>query len=417
MSLVASNATEISADELGRLLEDTDAATPLVIVDVRNRDEFDRWRIEGRRPVTLVHTPYFDIIEAVDSDDLAAAAARYAAGHWQDQLSRHALVVTVCARGDGSAFVAEGLRRLGYRAVNLRGGMLAWADRYVTRFVTRSDRLTLAQIARPARGCLSYLIASGGEAAVVDPLRHGGHYEDLAAQLGVRITAVIDTHAHADHISSGSVLARRLGVGYHLHPYDALHPMDAVPGTVPYEPIRDGQTWRVGEVTLQALHVPGHTLGNLVILVDDRYLLTGDTIFVDSVARPDLGGQAEAWTPLHYASLRRLLDLPDDTLVLPGHYSRPDEAGDDGIVAAPLGRLRRENDGLRQVLAGEEAFVAYAGSRLPFFPPAYVDIKRVNLGLLEPDEDLARELELGPNVCALAAHGGGAAGSEGGRAS
>src|SRR5690606_6580373 len=255
LSLVPSNATEISADELGRLLEDTDAATPLVIVDVRNRDEFDRWRIEGRRPVTLVHTPYFDIIEAVDSDDLAAAAARYAAGHWQDQLSRHALVVTVCARGDGSAFVAEGLRRLGYRAVNLRGGMLAWADRYVTRFVTRSDRLTLAQIARPARGCLSYLIASGGEAAVVDPLRHGGHYEDLAAQLGVRITAVIDTHAHADHISSGSVLARRLGVGYHLHPYDALHPMDAVPGTVPYQPIRDGQTWRVGEVKIGRAHV------------------------------------------------------------------------------------------------------------------------------------------------------------------
>ena len=72
---------------------------------------------------------------------------------------------------------------------------------------------------------------------------------------------------------------------------------------------------------MKTLHIPGHTLGNVAYLVDDRYLFTGDSIFIESIARPDLGGKGDTWAPLHYHSLRRLLELPDDTVVLPAHFS------------------------------------------------------------------------------------------------
>lgn len=239
----------------------------------------------------------------------------------------------------------------------------------------------------------------------------GGDHRPAAprrALPGVRAPArhdhhpVLDTHAHADHISSGAELAERLGVPYHLHPYDAIHPMDVLPATFRYQPVYDGQEFRVGRATLRAIHVPGHTLGQVVYLLDGRYLFSGDTIFVESIARPDLGGRAETWTPLYYRSLLRLMELPDSTLVLPGHFSRPQEADARGRVAARLGDLKRSNEGLQALVAGERAFVDFIMARLPEFPQQYVDIKRVNLGLLRPGEDEASELELGRNVCALA---------------
>jgi hypothetical protein len=94
------------------------------------------------------------------------------------------------------------------------------------------------------------------------------------------------------------------------------------------------------------------------------------------------------------------LTLPDDTIVLPGHYSRSQEARADGLFAATLGELKRTNADLRTYTESE--FRNHILSSLPQFPPQYVDIKRVNLGLLAADADRIEELELGKNVCALA---------------
>ncbi|MGA2260266.1 MAG: hypothetical protein ABSH28_02385 [Acidobacteriota bacterium] len=82
-----------------------------------------------------------------------------------------------------------------------------------------------------------------------------------------------------------------------------------LPATIPYEFIRDSQMFPVGRHELKALHIPGHTLGLVAFQLDDRYLFTGDSIFIQSIARSDLGGKAETWAPLHGRSLRRLLDL------------------------------------------------------------------------------------------------------------
>jgi glyoxylase-like metal-dependent hydrolase (beta-lactamase superfamily II) len=397
--MTTTTASEWTAHELLRRLL---ARERITLLDVRGRDEFEAWRIEGRVPLEQLNVPYYDLLERANSDQPVDNARVLLDDPDAAALRRADTVLAVCAKGSTSAFVASGLRELGVTAVNLLGGMEAWAATMVTRPVVRGDGLTIFQIGRPARGCLSHVVASRGIAAIVDPLRDLAPYHALLAAERLQPRWVIDTHAHADHVSGGPALAAALEVPYRLHPYDAIHPMDLLPATIRYEPLRDGETLALGSTSVEVLHVPGHTLGNLALLAGD-HLIAGDTIFVDSIARPDLGGHGAEWAALHWRSLRRLLALGDDVVVLPGHFSRLAEAGDDGTVGATLGALRRGNEGLVRAQDGEREFVAYVLANLPEFPARYVDIKRVNLGLKTADEDAVAELETGKNICAMAA--------------
>lgn len=239
---------------------------------------------------------------------------------------------------------------------------------------------------------------------VVDAARHIEVYTRIAAERGWRITTVFDTHLQADHLSGGVALARALGVDYWLHPYDSIHPDDLLPATFSFRYLKDEMAFTLGEASVRALHLPGHTLGMVNPLIDGHYLLTSDTLFIDSVGRPDLGGRAKTWTPLLYRSLQRLLTLPDDTIVLPAHFSHMQEADDQGCYCASIGTLRSHNEGLHVLGQGLEAFTAYILDHLPEHPPTYDDIRRVNTGLIEVDEAKASELELGRNQCALS-HG------------
>lgn len=376
-----------------------------VILDVRNRDEFDAWKIEGKTPIQTINIPYFDLLELEEEDEeLAAAVARAIPDRLGDSLPRNEQILAVCAKGDTSAHVAEGLRRLGYQASNLEGGMAAWGDHYEVRAVEETPRLSILQISRPARGCLSYLLASGGEAMVVDAARHIEVYTRIATERGWRITTVFDTHLQADHLSGGVALAKSLGVDYWLHPYDSIHPDDLLPATFTFRYLADETAFTLGKVSVRALHLPGHTLGMTNPLVDERFLLTSDTLFIGSIGRPDLGGRAKTWAPLLYRSLQRVLALPDDTVVLPAHFSRMREANKQGCYCASIGAVRDSNEGLRMLSQGLEAFTAYILEHLPEHPPSYDDIRRVNTGLLEVDEVKASELELGRNQCAIS-HG------------
>ncbi|MBT9612415.1 MAG: MBL fold metallo-hydrolase [Burkholderiales bacterium] len=382
-----------------------DEGSRFSILDVRNQDEFDAWKIEGKGPIETLNIPYFDLLDLEEEDEeIAAAVARAVPNRLGDRLPRSGPILVVCAKGDTSTHVAEGLRRLDYQALNLEGGMAAWGDHYEMRAVEETGRLTILQISRPARGCLSYLLASGSEAMVVDPARHIETYTRIANERGWRITTVFDTHLQADHLSGGVALARALGVDYWLHPYDSIHPDDLLPATFSFRYLEDEKTFTLGEVKVRALHLPGHTLGMINPLIDDHYLLTSDTLFIDSVGRPDLGGRAKTWAPLLYRSLQRLLTLPDHTVVLPAHFSHMHEADDQGCYRASIGTLRNHNEGLRMLSQGLAAFSAYILSNLPEHPPSYDDIRRVNTGLIEVDEAKASELELGRNQCALS-HG------------
>lgn len=379
-----------------------DADEEIFIVDLRNPTEFSRHRIEGLSIVPTLNVPYFEVLEAEENDDIAQSFAAYAEKQWRNRLPSQGQILVVCAKGGASAYATEGLQRLGYNAVNLAGGMEAWGNFYDRKPIVEAQSLSIYQVSRPARGDLSYMLLSDGEMVVVDPNRHVEQYAEFAAAHQARVTAVLDTHGHADHISGGPALADRMGTHYHLHPYDAVHPIDVLTGTLRYEPLRDGQEIRFGSSRLEVLHIPGHTLGNLAFLVNGSYLLSGDSIFIRSIARPDLGGRGDTWAPLHYRSLVRLLQLPEEVVVLPGHFSTPTEANADGTYAATLGRLRQTNEGLQLVSRGEATFVEQILASLPEFPPQYVEIKRVNAGLVHPDEEKASELEIGRNICALA---------------
>ena len=398
MSTKVAVGNEWSAEELSaKLLR----AEDFFVFDVRAEDEFEASKIEGKDPLPSVNVPYYEMLEFDEFDDVTDSFKAFLETGTAETLPRDEPILVVCAKGDTSEYVARALRRLDFDAFNLRGGTAAWGDHYDVETVIEGD-YAIYQISRPARGCLSYVVANAGKAVVIDPLRHIEHYISLAEAKGLEIVLVLDTHGHADHISGGPELAGSLSVPYHLHPYDGVHPIDVLPAKISYNYLRDGQVFDIGGKILETWHIPGHTLGNTAFLWDGEYLFSGDSVFIDSIARPDLGGHGETWAPLHFASLKRLLELPRTTIVLPAHFSGLGEAGDDGLFADSLGSLIRTNEGLRMALQSEEEFVSYILASLPKFPEQYVDIKRINAGLLRVGEDRASELELGKNICALA---------------
>ena len=180
-----------------------------------------------------------------------------------------------------------------------------------------------------------------------------------------------------------------------------------LPARIPYTALEDGQTFQIGQVKITTIWYPGHTLGQVNYLAEApdgaRFLFTGDGIFLRSFGRPDLGGKGEAWTPMLYDSMARRLPpyLTDETMILPAHFSTLDECDRNGHCVACWAEVQRNNDSLSH-LRSQEEFTSFVLSNLPIFPPQYVEIKRVNIGLSHPTEQQAEELELGKNICALA---------------
>lgn len=393
--------TEASPRQVWQNLLDDE---PMFILDVRNRDEFETWQVEGPHstPPTL-NIPYFELLDLEgEEEDVTEAVVRGVKSRINDRLPSDRPILAVCAEGNTSGYVAEGLRQLGYDARNMQGGMEAWGNFYYWVPVEAGEDFSLFQVVRPARGCLSHVLISEQRAAVFDPARHIEHYQALADEAGAKIELVLDTHLHADHLSGGPALGDNAHIPYFLHPYDAIHPMDMLPATIPYHQLEAGQLLKLGKVDIQVLHYPGHTLGMVAFLIDGRYLLSGDSLFLESIARPDLGGKADGWTPLLYRSLLKMMDeLPQETVILPAHFSDIQRSDEQGLYRDTLGELKQRNPGLRKVAEGEQAFSDYILSSLPTFPDAYIEIKRANAGLSSPDEAKRQELELGKNVCAV----------------
>ncbi len=385
----AQTVTALTAAELYTKLL---ANTPLFILDVRNDSDFRRWHVEGGSNLETLNLPYYEIIE-----DEAAAIAR---------VPRDREVLVVCAKEGSSQYVAELLAAAGINARYLEGGITTWGNYYDARDVLNTAYGRVVQVARPARGDLSFVVISEGQAALIDPLRNTAFYRDLVAEAGATITLIFDTHVHADHISGGPALARETGAPYYVHAYDAIHPIDMLPARIAYTNLEDGQLFTLGAFTLKAVWYPGHTLGqfNFLLTAPDgkTAMFTGDGIFLRSFGRPDLGGKGEAWTPILFESMFTRLPqhLHDDTLILPAHFSTLAEDAGNGIFAAPYATVRQQNDALAP--RSLEEFTSYVLSHLPHFPPEYVEIKRVNIGLVNPTEEQAGELELGKNICALA---------------
>jgi glyoxylase-like metal-dependent hydrolase (beta-lactamase superfamily II)/rhodanese-related sulfurtransferase len=376
--------------EVGQLLSRLDRGEGILLVDVRNEEEFETWKVEARRPVETVHVPYFDFIEDAD-----ASIAR---------IPRGRDVVVLCAQGGSSEMVAGMLQEAGIPSANIKGGMIAYGIYLepvrVPLAAAEAARYELWQVNRRGKGCLSYVIVSGREAVVVDPSRHVPWYEGFAAERGARIVRVLDTHVHADHVSGGPALAGKLGVPYFVAAGEGFELRQ------PVTPLADGQEFRLGgergvSIEVRVIGTPGHTPGSTSFLVDGTCLLTGDTLFVASVGRPDLGGHVVEWGHALFDTLkRRLADLPGETRVLPAHYGGIAEISAEGVVWGRLDELRRRVPEMRIATADE--FVEAVRGAVKDPPKAYAEIIEVNLGAVATEEKIS-EWELGKNQCAASA--------------
>jgi glyoxylase-like metal-dependent hydrolase (beta-lactamase superfamily II) len=212
----------------------------------------------------------------------------------------------------------------------------------------------------------------------------------LAEARNWRITHLLDTHVHADHLSRSGRLAEQVGA--------ALHMPEGSPVSYPFSALGGGDALRVGSATLEALRTPGHTPESTSYLLDGRALFTGDTLFLSAVGRPDLDatpeGSREKARDL-YRSLRRLLVLKPETLVLPGHTSEP-VAFDGEPICAPLSEVRENLSVLRE---DEDAFVEGIADRVSPTPSNFERIVELNRAGASP-EGAPAELEAGANRCA-----------------
>jgi len=390
---------EVPTVEVAELLPKLDSGEDVLILDVRNDDEFAEWKLETRKPFETIHLPYFDFIE-----DTEGSIAKVPKGRE---------LVVLCAQGGSSEMIVDMLGEAGVPSRNIKGGMVAYGDFLdpvkVPLTPDEASRFELWQINRRGKGCLGYVIRSGDEAVVVDPARHVAWYETFAAKLGARIVRVLDTHVHADHVSGGPALQAKLGVPYFVASGEEFELKQNV------TPLEDGAEIRVGgaqgiSIEVRILATPGHTPGSTSYLVGGKYLLTGDTIFVASVGRPDLGGHVVEWGQALFETLKqRMASLPDDVIVLPAHYASLDEMRADGVVAGSLGELRRTVPELQIATADEFVEAVKAAVKTP--PAAYTSMIKYNLGVeTGADDEKIGEWELGKNQCAASAKKRAAAG-------
>lgn len=222
-------------------------------------------------------------------------------------------------------------------------------------------------------GCLSYIVADQGEAVVVDPGYDIGRYLHVLAERQLRLRYVIDTHIHADHISGARQLAAQSGADLYLH--------KAARTAYPYHPLHDGQELPLGDIRLRVMHTPGHRPELITLLVIDPQrsaeplmALTGDSLLVGDVGRPDFnGGDAQA----QFRSVQELLGLPEWTGVFPGHFEGPCGASMHGTPSSNVGAERRFNP---LTALPEEAFVTALVEAVPPRPLNITAIEATNRG-------------------------------------
>jgi glyoxylase-like metal-dependent hydrolase (beta-lactamase superfamily II)/rhodanese-related sulfurtransferase len=379
---------KITARELA---ERQDAGTDeYTLIDTRPADSYEAWRVEGAKNVP------FGPAETLSDDQREEI----------DALANGTEILTICGKGATSTRLASELDANGFEGVAVvTGGMRAWNSLYDTaRVNTANDDLVIVQFQRRAKGCLSYLVGSkrAGEAIIIDPTRHTDQYVTTAAEEGMTITRVLDTHVHADHISGGRDLAARLDIPYHLGEQATERDLD-----YEFDPLADGETISIGDVEVEVLSAPGHTTEMVAYRVGNDAVLTGDSLFLDSVGRTELEfgeDAAEEGARMQYETLHEtLLELPDELTVLPGHVTVNNDgtyenASPGELVGASLGDVRERLD---LVDLDEEAFVERMVENIPEKPDNYETVISINLGTESVGSSRdATMLETGANNCA-----------------
>ena len=363
------------------------------ILDVREPFEHENWRIDGSANIPLGTLKENMNVIPKDKE-----------------------IVTVCLHGIRSERARQMLAGLGYKARTMAGGMVAWNSIYdivevpanfsavkvreenkpaASKAKEKSSEyshysLHVLQFRRIGKGCLSYMVISGKETAVIDPAFDANVYIEAAKSRGAEIVAVLDTHTHADHVSGGWRLADIMGCNYYSPDNKIKHE---------HENIENGATITIGSAVINAVHTPGHTPESVTYILGSL-AFTGDTLFVESVGRPDLGQDAKTNGVFLWETLNNVfIALPDSTKILPSHYSKNLLSEKDRAIIASIGELKNN---LKALKMSKNEFVDWISKSEMPKPPNFDVIKGINLGHeLFADEDEIREIEAGPNRCAV----------------
>ncbi len=363
-------ADRITVAELQELLA---AGQPVTVLDVRSPSDVD-WEIPGS-----IHVDAYNDLQSGRLGPLAVLDLPPGP------------VVTVCGVGRTAAIATHLLRVNGVEALTLDGGMRSWSLAWNTAQTTISD-CQVVQVRRTGKGCLSYIVESQSEAIVIDPSVDPEVYVRLLSERGWRLVAVADSHIHADHLSRSRRLAHLEGAGLVLPTQDRAQ--------YPFRPVADGHRIVFGSTALVAMRTPGHTAESTTYLLDNTAAFTGDTLFLNSVGRPDLEGgtrqERASRARLLHMSVGRLLQLPEATQVFPGHVSEAIPF-DGRMLGTTVGTIR---DTVALARLEEAAFVQAVLARIPPNPPNHSRIVEFNeRGELPGDPS---ELEAGANRCAIA---------------
>ncbi len=357
-----------------------------LLLDVRNEDDFSRSKVEGPYPIDMLNIPYFDFIEEED-----ASVARVPKGK---------KVRIVCAKEGSSKYVGDILENHGFSDVgNLKVGIRAWGNLLTPVQVAQTDDYALYQFRRPGKASCSYGLVCGKEMMVFDPAKNISAYIEFARDKGCSIVKNFETHRQADYISGSPMLNQTAGA-------QILTPQPDFDGAkFAFTPVADGDIHRFssGGPEVRVIHTPGHTPGSTSYLIDQRYLISGDTVFIQSIGRPDLGGMAKAWSQMLFQTVQnKLLPLSDDLIVLPGHYMNWQEADENLVFAATMGDIKKRNADIYGIDNADD-FFAFIQANMRTQPPEYAKIREINAGLLEVDEETQDIMDLGKNECAASA--------------
>ena len=370
----------------------TEKEEDLVVLDVRSENAFSRFHIESPYPFELHNVSYYDFMEAEEESVARVPADRR--------------IRIVCAKEGSAKYVAEILEKNGFTDVGyLSGGFKSWGNmlvpKLITKLITDKNGYQLYQFIRPAKASCSYGLLHNNEMILFDPSRNIDFYLAFAAEKGCTITKTFETHLQADYISGSRIIAERTGATFYGNQRDFGDSNN------PYTPIVDGETHRFSDSAsspaVNVLFTPGHTPGSTSYIINDRYMISGDTVFISSVGRPDLGGQAAAWAILLYNSISMIKQLNPELTVLPGHYMNWEEANDDLIFTTSLGEAIERNKAIYSI-ASEEAFIQFIRDNMRAQPEEYAVIRLLNANKEQVASERAEELDIGKNECAATAY-------------
>ncbi len=357
-----------------------------ILLDVRNNKDFTRFHVEGPNPFTMINVSYYDFME-LEEESVA-------------KVPRDKPVRIVCAQEGSAKYVGEILVKHGFDSVSyLEDGIKSWGNVLVPMLVHKTGGYALYQLIRPGKASCSYALSHGKEMMLFDPSRNVNFYLDFAAQQGCMITKTFETHLQADYIAGSRDIARKTGAIFLGNDGDFKDSKND------YQPLKDGEIikFSTGGPAVRVFFSPGHTPGSTSFIVDERFFISGDTVFINSVGRPDLGGKAEAWAGMLFDSIQKVKKLDQGLVVLPGHFTDWAEANDQLIFALPLGEVLRRNQNIYN-LAGKEEFTAFIRANMRPQPEEYATIREVNANVIQEDDEKQEVLDLGKNECAASAY-------------